>query len=262
MAIGEATKLVRWLTADDKAYRAKLELGVETDTLDAEGAPTERAPVPDGLTAERILEVGRSFLGTHLQRAPAFSAIKVNGQALHQRARRGEQVEAPEREVKLQGLRVEAFEGASVELELEVAKGFYVRSFVRDLARALGTRGHLTALRRVRSGPWGLDESVDGESLARATAGDADARAALRARTIGLARACGEMPRLTLSARGAQDALHGRPIAASSVDHGLTHLNEGAEPLALVDGSGALVAVGGLRQGRVHVIRGFRFDRG
>jgi tRNA pseudouridine55 synthase len=257
VAVGEATKLVRWLTVDDKAYRATIELGAETDTLDAEGRVVETAPVPEALDARRVSEVAAGFLGTTLQRAPVFSAIKVGGQALHARARRGEVVEAPEREVLLCDVRVIDVEGARVELELEVGKGFYVRAFARDLARELGTRGHLSGLRRTRSGPFGIAGALEGDVLARAAAGDADARGEVRSRLLDLSRACVGMPRVTLEARGVEHARHGRPIDRA-LGAGADVLGLEVEPVALLDDAGALVAVAALRGDRFQVLRGLK----
>ncbi len=158
IAVGEATKLVPWLTADDKAYDATLLLGVATNSLDADGYETARAAVPS-LTLAQVQAAAESFLGPHRQRAPAVSAIKVGGERLHAKARRGELVEPPVREVTLHSVRVVAVETERVDLSLRCAKGFYVRSFGRDLADALGTVGHLTALRRVASGRFDLSSA-------------------------------------------------------------------------------------------------------
>ena len=251
VAVGEATKLVRWLTEDAKSYRATVTLGAETDTLDAEGRIVERAAVPSDLTRARVEAIANErFAGPIRQRPPAFSAIKVGGRSLHERARRGEAVEVPEREVTVHRLDVLAIEGDRLELELDVSKGFYVRSLARDLARALDTRGHLSALRRIRSGAFILEGALDGEVLAAAARGDDAARDRVRSALIEPAGACSGMPRVVLDADGVRDARHGRPIrTASAVDE---------EPLALLDESGRLVAIGARREGRIQVLRGLR----
>ncbi|HJL15401.1 MAG TPA: tRNA pseudouridine(55) synthase TruB [Sandaracinaceae bacterium LLY-WYZ-13_1] len=260
VAVGEGTKLVRWLTADDKTYRATVALGVETDTLDAQGAPAERAEVP-ALDAARVRGVAAGFVGAQRQRPPAFSAIKVDGQALHERARRGEAVEAPERDVTVRRLQIldVSLDGDAprIELEVEASKGFYVRSLGRDLARALGTRGHLSALRRLRSGPFASSEAVRGETLDAAADGDEAARRALRAALLPLADACRGMPAVRLSERGVEDAGHGRPVRPQDAV-GLDELAEGAEPVAMLGPGGALVAVGRRERGQLRVMRGVR----
>ena len=255
VAVGEGTKLVRWLTADDKRYRATVQLGAETDTLDAEGEVVVRAPVPP-LSVESVREVAAGFLGRQRQRVPAFSAVKVDGRTLHERARRGEAVEAPEREVVVHRLAIGSVADDRVELEVEAAKGFYVRSLGRDLARALGTRGHLVALRRLASGAFTLEGALAGEVLQSAARGDEDARAEVRAGVRTLAEACRGMPRVILDAQGVEHAHHGRPIDLRFGEV-LDPLEEGAEPVALLDRSGALVAIGSF-SGELRVRRGVR----
>ena len=254
LAVGEATKLVRWLTADDKTYRATVTLGAETDTLDAEGEIVARAPVPP-LDRAAVEVAALRFVGTYRQAPPAFSAIKVDGEALYARARRGEHVEVAEREVTVHRLDVLAVEGDRVELEVDAAKGFYVRSLARDLAGALGTRGHLTALRRTRSGPFALADALDSAQLEAAASGDDAARARLRAALLSPADACRGMPRTRLNARGVEDARHGRPIrVADATDAEALAID--AEPVALLDHAGALVAVAARRGEALQVIRG------
>lgn len=249
VAVGEATKLVRWLTADDKAYRATIALGAETDTLDAEGEVVETlAPPPLDLDAARLVAAG--FVGPQRQRPPAYSAIRVDGVRLHERARRGEEVTAPERDVIVHRLEVLRADASELELEVVCSKGFYVRSLARDLARALGTRGHLTALRRTRSGPFGLEGAVGAEALAAAAA-DGDARAALVDRLLDLVESCAGMPRVVLDGTGVEDARHGRRVRADA------RPPAGVEPVALLDGAGELVAVARSEQDGLRVLRGF-----
>lgn len=260
VAVGEGTKLLRWLTAEDKVYRATIALGEETDTLDAEGQVVARAPIPAELDRERIRSTAAPFVGTYRQVAPAFSAIKVDGEALHERARRGETVVAPERDVTVRRLEVRGLERteeqARVEIEVEAAKGFYVRALARDLARALGTRGHLVALRRLRSGSFGLEDAVSGELLGRAASGVESARSELRARVLPLADACAAMPRIVLDDPGVEDARHGRPVR---LDAGAgVGLVEGTEPVAMFSRTGELVALGRVECGRLRVVRGVR----
>jgi tRNA pseudouridine55 synthase len=255
LACGEATKLVRWLTNDDKSYRARVALGAETDTLDAEGTVVENAPVP-ALDLAAVESAAARFVGAIKQRPPIFSAIKVDGDALHRRARRGEQVEAPERDVSVRRIAILGVETDAIELEVVASKGFYVRSLARDLARALGTLGHLSALRRTQSGAFTLDEAITMDEIERARA-DELARRALLGRLIPLADACGSMPRAVLDPAGVRDALHGRAIELARAREAAP-LAEGAEPIALVDEAGLLVAIGAKRGDRVAIVRGIR----
>lgn len=177
--VGEATKLSGHATDQDKRYRAELSLGAETDTLDREGAVVAEAGVPalDRAAAQAALD---AFVGERLQIPPAYSALKKDGVAHHERARRGEVVTPEARPVVLREARILEV-GATLTFEILAGKGYYVRSLGRDLARALGTVGHLTALRRLASGRYDIEGALDGEVLARAARGDQLAQAAVRA---------------------------------------------------------------------------------
>jgi tRNA pseudouridine55 synthase len=173
LGVGQGTKLMPHLGAEDKRYEATLRLGRGTRTLDAEGEVLERVRVPEGLTLERVREVAATFVGTLSQQAPDVSAIKVGGRALHERVRAGETVDAPFRDVVCHALEVHALsrsddpEGAlDVTLALHTGKGYYVRSLGRDLALALGTVGHLVQLRRTRNGAFDVEGALDGALLA------------------------------------------------------------------------------------------------
>jgi tRNA pseudouridine55 synthase len=212
LLLGEATKLSSWVTAEDKAYDASVRFHVETDSLDADGAIVREvdAPAPE---FESVLREARAMLGACEQVPPSVSAVKVDGVAAHERARRGEQVALAAREVNLRAVDVRAVRGTVAEVSLEASKGFYVRSFARDLAARLGTVAHLTALRRTRSGVFTLLEAVAGEAL-RAARSDADARAGVHARLQPLRALEGRMPSARLSAEEAARILQGKTVTA------------------------------------------------
>jgi tRNA pseudouridine55 synthase len=169
---GEATKLSGHLTGDDKRYLTTVSLGLGTDSLDADGQPTELAEVPDALRVELSLGDRSPALSAALaaeaareaQLPPAISAIHVDGQRAYERARRGEDVALPPRPVAVRALRLARVDSSgkypTVEVELLVSKGYYVRSFGRDLGRALGLPAHLSSLRRLASGPFDVAEAV------------------------------------------------------------------------------------------------------
>lgn len=255
LAVGEGTKLVRWLTTDDKIYSATVALGAETDTLDADGQVVEEVPAVE-IDLPRVRAAAAAFVGTYDQVPPVYSAIKVDGERLHERARRGETVEVAARRVTVHRLDVLHADATRIDLEVHSAKGFYVRSLGRDLARALGTRGHLTSLRRTQSGAFALAAAIDGETLERAAGGDEAARAEVRAAVLALPEACQGMPSATLDAEGVSHARHGRPIGPSSVVGEIPA--DDVEPLAMLDVAGRLVAIGARRDGVLHVVRGVR----
>ena len=247
---GEATKLSAHLSGDDKEYDAEVLFGAETDTLDAEGIVTARAP--DGAPPPGEAEVASALAamtGPLRQVPPAVSAIKVDGVPLHARARRGEVVEVPPRDVVLHEatLRWVRADPPSCGLSLRVSKGFYVRSFARDLARALGTLGHLGALRRTRSGLMAVDGALDGAALLAVGRGDAGARAAVRAALEGWSFAEGWMPVRRVGDDAVRELGFGRPVS----------IDETGERAVLVLGpDGAAVCVGAEGGGVLRVARG------
>lgn len=253
IAVGEATKLVQWLTADDKEYEATIALGRETDTLDAEGTVVSEAPVPE-LDRAHVEAVLASFVGRTRQRVPAVSAVRIDGERMYARARRGEVVDAPERDVDVRAIELCALAPTEISLRVRCAKGFYVRALARDLAERLGTVGHLVALRRLHSGAFGLDAAVGAEFLEAAARGDQVARAELVARLVPLERACGAMRRVTLDRDATKATRHGKLLDARTL--GVEAEPEGS-PLALLDEAGALVAVATRGGDTVRVLRGF-----
>ncbi|MET0388553.1 MAG: tRNA pseudouridine(55) synthase TruB [Polyangiales bacterium] len=255
LGIGEGTKLLQHLTGADKSYVTTIRLGSETDSLDAQGSVTATAPVPTPLTLADVAQVAAGFRGELLQRAPEISAIKVDGERLYARARRGEQVVAPERRVVVHELEVLTVDGPDIRLRVRCSKGFYVRALARDLAAALGTLGHLTQLRRTHSGAFGLEEALDGALLK-----EQPIEAAARARVglLPLSAALRDCPRCVLTAAGVEEVRHGRPVRPEHVDDPASALAlaPGQQPIALVDASGALRALGRAEADRVVVIRG------
>ncbi len=244
IAVGRATKLVPWLTAADKSYSATIQLGTGTDSLDADGDVVETKPVPP-LDLATVKRVAAKRLGVQMQRPPAVSAIRVDGERLHEKVRRGEVVEAPLREVVVRSIDVTRVEGAEIDVTLTTGKGFYVRSFARDLAIDLETVGHLTALRRLASGAFVLDDACSMNDLAEHVPLDL-AQAAARIMTC-----------LELDADGVTHAKHGRPIPVAHVTSGDP---QGEGPFGLVCASSTdseLLAVVRREEDLLKVVRGF-----
>lgn len=258
LAVEQATKLVPYLTLDDKVYETVVTLGSETTTLDAAGDVVRTMAVPT-LERSTVEAAARAFVGTHPQRAPVVSAIKRDGVALHERVRRGEDVEAPVRDVTLYEVTLLDLRDDALRLRLHVGKGFYVRSFARDLAIALGTVGHVSELRRTRSGTFSLDGAIPAtwlEAIPRgASPEQAAARAELLARSAPFRRAMVDavaLPRLTLTDAEARDVRHGKRIGHAE----LASRTDG-EPIVLVDEAGALVAIAERVDTTLRVLRGF-----
>jgi tRNA pseudouridine55 synthase len=170
LGVERATKLLGHLTLTDKTYAATIRLGQDTVTDDAEGEPTGGASAA-GVTPEELAEGLDALTGVIRQVPSAVSAIKVNGQRSYARVRAGEQVELAARTVTVSRLDLLGWSRPAPDLldadvELDCSAGTYVRALARDLGRALGTGGHLTALRRTRVGPFTLAGAVTLEELA------------------------------------------------------------------------------------------------
>jgi tRNA pseudouridine55 synthase len=150
-----------------KTYRATVRLGIATDTYDAEGTPTQTAPAVEisQTEAERALA---AFQGEIRQTPPAFSAVKVEGQAAHRLARKGVPVALRPRAARIDRIALLGMVGPDVEIEVECGKGTYIRSLANDLGQSLGCGGHLGALTRTRVGPFAVDSAVSIEELERA----------------------------------------------------------------------------------------------
>ncbi len=167
LCLGRTTKLVRFLQAGTKTYAARMVLGVETDSQDADGQviATADASVID----ERALcEALALQQGDILQVPPMVSAVKVDGERLHEKARRGEIVEREQRSVTVHDLVLDAFEpGERAEASFLVtcSAGTYVRTIAHDVGQQLGVGGSLVSLRRLANGPFTVEEAVDLEAL-------------------------------------------------------------------------------------------------
>lgn len=153
LCFGQATKVSGLLLDADKTYRVVAVLGSRTDTADAEGEVIKRQAVPalDATIVERALS---GFLGEGSQVPPMYSALKHQGRRMYELARQGLEVERPARAITVHAIRLLGLAAERIEFEVCCSKGTYVRSLVEDLARVLGTVGHVAVLRRVALGPF------------------------------------------------------------------------------------------------------------
>ncbi len=158
LCLGRATRLVEYLTAHDKRYDGEIVLGVSTDTDDAEGATTARAPVPFVDAASLSLLEAR-FTGALLQRPPAYSAVKVAGKRAYAVARGGGELELAPRPVTVYSLALEDLGGGRLAIRVHCGPGTYIRSLARDIGAALGCGAHLAALRRTSSGAFDVSDA-------------------------------------------------------------------------------------------------------
>lgn len=196
ICLGEATKVSGYLLDADKTYRFRCRLGERTDTGDADGEVIERCTVPriDAAAIERALAPLR---GEIVQVPPMHSALKHQGQPLYRYARRGESVERPARPTLIHRLECVEHDGDELVLEVDCAKGTYVRTLAEDLGAALGCGAHVTALRRLAAGPFGSADLVTAEQVEQAAGRGFEALDAL---LLPVDRALRAWPRLVLGA--------------------------------------------------------------
>jgi tRNA pseudouridine55 synthase len=156
---GKATRLATFLSGLDKSYRAVVQFGAESSTLDPEGALR-----PNGRTADEasVRSAAARMTGTVMQQVPLASAVRVGGERSYARMRRGEQTAPPPREVRIDALDVEAFdpEAQRATIHVRCSKGTYVRQIAADLGTATGAGAYCAELRRLTVGPFSVDEAA------------------------------------------------------------------------------------------------------
>ncbi|WP_068072967.1 tRNA pseudouridine(55) synthase TruB [Novosphingobium lentum] len=255
IALGEATKLCGQMLDASKAYAFTVTFGTQTDSLDLEGkviATSDHRP-----TMAELEAVLPRFTGPIEQVPPAFSALMVDGQRAYDLARKGEVVELKSRQVAIHSLahvRVERSRGTSREgvstsldtngsrnsatLLANVSKGTYIRSLARDIALALGTVGHVTMLRRLRAGPFGLDRAISLDNLNAVGQG-----APLESILLPLEAGLVDIPALDLDPEQARAVRQGRVLTGLPHSDGLYWVRSGVVPVALVTLSGGSLTV-------------------
>ena len=163
VCVGKATKLASDLEAKNKIYIADFDIGYATDTYDVEGKKI----------AENIIEVSKEnleqsikkFIGNIKQVPPMYSAIKIDGNKLYHLARKGIEVERPERDVTIKYINLLDFKDNKAKIETEVSKGCYIRSLIYDIGQDLGTYATMTALQRKQVGDYSLENSYSLEQI-------------------------------------------------------------------------------------------------
>lgn len=158
VTINKGTKISSYLEALDKEYVAELVLGVSTDTLDLEGEVLETKIVNLPLNKEVVLESINKFVGNIKQVPPMYSALKVDGEPLYKKARRGETIERKERDVTISSIDLLSITNERLILKVNCSKGTYIRTLGNDIGNDLGYGGHLSMLTRTRVGKYILSE--------------------------------------------------------------------------------------------------------
>jgi tRNA pseudouridine55 synthase len=155
---GRALKFSPWFNSCDKRYEGVIRFGSETDTLDPEGKVIAEAPAPERRVFEAVLP---RFRGPILQAPPAYSAVHIGGRRAYELARAGGSPEMKKRPVTIHTLEALSYEPPLARISVHCSKGTYIRSLVRDLALAAGSRAHLIALRRTGVAGFRVEDALD-----------------------------------------------------------------------------------------------------
>lgn len=164
ICLDEATKIARFLTGLDKEYKARIRLGQKTDTYDSEGIVIETKDI-SFLSRDHLVQTIAGFRGNIIQKPPMYSAVKVGGATLYKLARKGIEVERPDRSVKIYDLSVDNINMPFVDLSVVCSKGTYIRSLCNDIGELLGVGAHLVSLVRTASGPFHINNAVTFDDL-------------------------------------------------------------------------------------------------
>ncbi|MCG8418867.1 MAG: tRNA pseudouridine(55) synthase TruB [Proteobacteria bacterium] len=252
VCVGEGTKIAGYLLAEDKVYQAEIELGVETDTLDADGTIVARNPQEAALVTRDLLDrVLAEMVGPGEQIPPMHSAIKRGGKRLYQLARQGKSVERQPRPIVIHRLTLDTFTPPRVGFSVHCSKGTYVRSLAADIGRRLGCGAHLTSLRRTRSADFELDQSLQLNGITTKTA----ARS-----IISPARALAHLPAITVPENRVAEVASGKLLPWSSVADTAPPSSDRHDVVKLLLPTGDLVALARVEpDGRLRYSRVFTY---
>jgi tRNA pseudouridine55 synthase len=231
VCVGKATRLSRFLAEGDKVYAATVRLGFATATDDLQGEPLS-PPRAVRVDPEALAAAARSLVGPLDQVPPAFSAKRVEGRRLYERARAGEPTPRQPSRVHVEELSILAVRGDEVDILVRCSPGTYVRALARDLGDKLGVGGHLTALRRLASSGFSVDDAVPGDSLTPHVG----------ERLRPLSDLLLDWPGAKLRPAGLEAVKHGRDLGREDVTEGFPD-PPGPEHLRLLDPGGALVGI-------------------
>ena len=159
ICLGEATKFSHYQLDADKSYQATILLGSQTDTGDADGKIIAQTAIPSFDTV-MLDSVALQFLGAQQQVPPMYSALKKDGKKLYEYARAGIEVDRPPRDIVIKAIQLKAIDNEQVQLTVTCTKGTYVRVLAEDIAKVMGTLGHLIALRRTQVGKFSINEAI------------------------------------------------------------------------------------------------------
>lgn len=239
ICIGDATKVAGFVADGEKEYDATVRFGESTDTQDGAGKVLEQKPV-DGLAREQVEEALRGFVGLITQLPPMYSARKVDGKRLYELAREGEEVEREARQVHIEEAHLTFFRPPDAGIFVRCSKGTYLRTIAHDLGQAVGTGAHLRELKRVRVGPFALEDSVGLDVLMNAAK---DGREALARFVLPLGRALDGLAELRLDPGLSRRVAHGHTPGPADLSRLRAPPFPRGRKVRLVDFEGRVLAV-------------------
>lgn len=234
LAFGEATKTLSYILERSKIYRFDVTFGAATTTADTEG---EVCDVSDFIpTSEQVQNALSDFTGLLKQTPPAYSAIKIDGERAYKKARKGEDVQLKERDVTVHSLKFLGMDGKTASFEADVSKGTYIRSLGVDLARKLGSCGHITKLRRVAIGNMTLENAITLDDLEKKVANAGGKGHIPPNLLLETDWALDDIPALEVQAADAERLKHGQGITLPDAPKGLVRVkSEQGELLSLLE---------------------------
>jgi len=208
--LGKGTKLFPFLLEYPKEYLFTIRLGIETDTLDCKGSIVDKRPVPS-INKDDIEKVLDYMKGEQVQIPPLFSAIKIKGERAYRLARKGRQFELRERHISIYDLKLVRWDSPTLSLWVRCSSGTYIRALGRDMAKRLGSIGHLISLRRISIGPFNVQHAIDSFDIERME------RSNLRERIIPLRRSLPHLEEIKISQDLAEKIRSGNQTALNRI---------------------------------------------
>lgn len=242
VALGAATRLVSYVQAQSKTYRALIRLGATSTSDDADGdvSTTSNPTIP---TRDAVVAALRTQVGTLLQQPPNVSALKIEGRRAYDLARKGETVDLAPRPVRIDRVECLAYEWPILSVEVDCGSGTYIRSIARDVGQALGCGGLIEQLERTRIGPFRIEDAVDPRSITRESIADL-----LRP----MEWAVRGLPALTLDPERSARVLLGKSLAVDRFERREEPWKPGE--IGLFGPDGELVAIGEIDPGLVVIL--------
>ena len=237
ICIGDATKIASFVSEGEKEYDAVVRFGIVTDTQDSAGRTLETRPLGD-LSEERVRQELAGFVGLVEQTPPMYSARKVDGKRLYELARAGEEVEREARQVHIDEARLTFFRPPDAGIFVRCSKGTYLRTLAHDLGQKVGCGAHLRELKRVRVGPFGLEDSVGLDTLMAAAK-----EKQLEKYLLPISRALDELAELRLDVTLARRVAHGHAPGPADLSRLRAPPFPRGRKVRLIDPDGRVLAV-------------------